>query len=132
MLASQRQALILEQVRRKGAVRVSDLTGLLGVSDMTVRRDLDVLARRGAVEKVHGGATLVGMSSAAEPGFELKAEREQPEKAAIARRAAGLAAPGLAIGIAAGTTTATLARLLVDVPNLTVVTNSVPVADLLH
>jgi DeoR/GlpR family transcriptional regulator of sugar metabolism len=132
MLASQRQAVILEQVRQQGAVRVSDLTELLGVSDMTIRRDLDVLARRGGIEKVHGGATLAGMSSAAEPGFELKSQREQPEKDGIARQAATLVTPGRAIGIGAGTTTWALARRLVEVPNLTVVTNSVPVADLLH
>src|SRR5829696_481889 len=101
MLASQRQAIILEQVRREGAVRVSDLTGMLGVSDMTIRRDLDALARRGGVEKVHGGATLVGMSSAAEPGFESKSHREQPEKDGIAQRAATLVTPGSAIGVGA-------------------------------
>jgi DeoR/GlpR family transcriptional regulator of sugar metabolism len=132
MLASQRQAIILEHVRRQGAVRVSDLTDMLGVSDMTIRRDLDVLARRGGIEKVHGGATLVGMSSAAEPGFEMKSQREQPEKDGIASRAATLVSPGSAIGVGAGTTTWALARLLVDVPNLTVVTNSIPVADMLH
>ena len=59
MLARQRQAVILEEVRRTGAVRVSDLVVRLGVSDMTVRRDLDVLAARGLVEKVYGGATSV-------------------------------------------------------------------------
>jgi DeoR/GlpR family transcriptional regulator of sugar metabolism len=132
MLASQRQAIILEQVRLQGAVRVSDLTDMLGVSDMTIRRDLDALARRGGIEKVHGGATLVGMSSAAEPGFEMKSQREQPEKDGIAGRAATLVAPGSAIGVGAGTTTWALTRLLVDVPNLTVVTNSIPVADMLH
>jgi DeoR/GlpR family transcriptional regulator of sugar metabolism len=72
------------------------------------------------------------MSSAAEPGFEMKSHQEQPEKDGIAQRAATLVTPGGAIGIGAGTTTWALARLLVDVPNLTVVTNSVPVADILH
>jgi len=57
MLAAQRQSWILEEVRRIGGVRVSDLTQALGVSDMTVRRDLDMLARKGLIEKVHGGAT---------------------------------------------------------------------------
>ncbi len=49
MLPAQRQERILEEVQRVGGVRVSDLTGLLGVSDMTVRRDLDTLARRGLI-----------------------------------------------------------------------------------
>ncbi|HEY8373685.1 MAG TPA: DeoR/GlpR family DNA-binding transcription regulator [Pseudonocardiaceae bacterium] len=132
MLARQRQALILEEVRRTGAVRVSDLVAKLGVSDMTVRRDLDVLARRGLVEKVYGGATTVTGRSTDEPGFEAKSVRQQAEKEAIAALAATLVRPGTAIGLSAGTTTWTLARHLDDVPDLTVVTNSVRVADALQ
>jgi len=49
VLPAQRQERILEEVQRNGGVRVSDLTGLLGVSDMTMRRDLDTLARRGLI-----------------------------------------------------------------------------------
>src|SRR6266568_5908629 len=56
MLARHRQSLILQAVRSDGSARVSDLTQRLGVSDMTIRRDLEVLARDGLVEKVHGGA----------------------------------------------------------------------------
>ncbi|HET7388988.1 MAG TPA: DeoR/GlpR family DNA-binding transcription regulator [Nocardioidaceae bacterium] len=132
MLAQQRQALIVERVRRLGAVRVADLTEMLEVSDMTVRRDLEALAARGLVEKVHGGATAVVEQSADEPGFAAKVVRQQQEKEAIARRAVTLITPGAAIGLTAGTTTWTLARHLGEVPDITVVTNSVPVADLLH
>ena len=60
MLARHRQSLILQAVRNDGSARVSDLTQRLGVSDMTIRRDLEVLARDGLVEKVHGGAVLPG------------------------------------------------------------------------
>ena len=56
MLARQRQARIVDEVRRHGGVRVSDLTSLLEVSDMTVRRDLEELERQGLLQKVHGGA----------------------------------------------------------------------------
>ena len=59
MLARHRQSLILQAVRSDGSARVSDLTQRLGVSDMTIRRDLEVLARDGLVEKVHGGAGRV-------------------------------------------------------------------------
>ncbi len=52
LLAEQRRALILEEVRRRGGARVNELTRKLSVSDMTVRRDLDALARQGALEKV--------------------------------------------------------------------------------
>jgi DeoR/GlpR family transcriptional regulator of sugar metabolism len=70
MLASQRQMLVLDEVRRRGTVRVSELTELLGVSDMTIRRDFDVLASSGLLEKVHGGATVRRLPSSDEPGFE--------------------------------------------------------------
>ena len=59
MLAQLRQARILEEIHRTGGVRVSNLTDILGVSDMTIRRDLDAMARKGLVSKVHGGATAV-------------------------------------------------------------------------
>jgi DeoR/GlpR family transcriptional regulator of sugar metabolism len=132
VLARQRQAVILEEVRRSGAVRVSDLVVRLGVSDMTVRRDLDVLAGRGLVEKVYGGATSVVGRSTDEPGFEVKSVRQLQEKEAIAAQAASLVRPGTAIGLSAGTTTWTLARFLDDIPDLTVVTNSIRVADVLQ
>lgn len=132
MLAPQRQDRILEEVQRSGGVRVSELVRLLGVSDMTVRRDLDALERRGLLDKVHGGATARTDRSADEPGFEAKSVRELVEKDAIGRRAAELVEPGTAVAITAGTTTYALARHLTQVPDLTVVTNSIKVADVLH
>jgi DeoR/GlpR family transcriptional regulator of sugar metabolism len=132
MLASQRQTAILELVRRQGGVRVSQLVRDLGVSDMTIRRDLEALADKGLVDKVHGGATVAGPGSTEEPGFAAKSVRQQAEKAAIAERAVALVEPGTAVALSAGTTTAALAARLVDVPGLTVVTNSLPVAEILH
>jgi len=121
----------LQAVRSDGSARVSDLTQQLGVSDMTIRRDLEVLARDGLVEKVHGGAVLPGTPTTAhEPGFEDKLVLERPEKASIAHSAAGLVRPGTAIAITAGTTTFALAQCLLDVPGLTIVTNSLRVTNL--
>lgn len=132
MLARQRQVLILDRVREDGAVRVADLVRILGVSDMTVRRDLEVLHDQGLLEKVHGGATALPGSALFEPGFAAKSALQQPEKDAIAAAAVTLVEPGTAIGVSAGTTTYTIARALVDIADLTVVTNSIPVADALH
>jgi DeoR/GlpR family transcriptional regulator of sugar metabolism len=132
MLAQQRQAAILDRVRAAGGVRVSELAAEYGVSDMTIRRDLESLADRGLLEKVHGGATTVNPGSAHEPGFEAKSVRQRDEKAAIATRAAAMVSPGDAIALSAGTTTAGLAQRLVDLPSLTVVTNSIPVADIFY
>jgi len=132
-LAAQRQARILDEVQRAGGVRVSDLTRVLGVSDMTVRRDLKTMARQGLVAKVHGGATATfGGPSTEEPGFEVKSVRNPVEKQAIAARMAQLVQPASAIALTAGTTTWTVARYLVDVPQLTVVTNSLRVAEVLQ
>ena len=130
MLARHRQSLILQAVRNDGSARVSDLTQQLGVSDMTIRRDLEVLAKDGLVEKVHGGAVLPGSHGGHEPGFEDKLVLERPEKTSIARTAAALVRPGTAIAITAGTTTFALAQCLLDVPGLTIVTNSLRVANL--
>jgi DeoR/GlpR family transcriptional regulator of sugar metabolism len=132
MLARQRQTLILARVREDGGVRVADLARELGVSDMTVRRDLDILDGRGLIEKVHGGATALPGSALFEPGFAAKSTLQENEKESIADAAMALVVPGTAIGISAGTTTYALARRLIEVPGLTVVTNSVPVADVLH
>ncbi|MDK0518003.1 DeoR/GlpR family DNA-binding transcription regulator [Streptomyces sp. ML-6] len=132
LLAEQRRALILDEVRRRGGVRVNELTRRLNVSDMTVRRDLDVLSRMGVVEKVHGGAVPVAGASTHEPGFEAKSALELTAKEDIARAAAAMAAPGSAIALSGGTTTYALAQRLLDVPDLTVVTNSVRVSDAFH
>ena len=111
---------------------MSELVGTLGVSDMTVRRDIEVLAANGLVLKVHGGATAVVGRSADEPGFQVKSGINPGPKSAIARVVAGLISPGSSIAISAGTTTYAVAHELLNVPNLTVVTNSPRVADLLH
>jgi DeoR/GlpR family transcriptional regulator of sugar metabolism len=69
--------------------------------------------------------------AADEPGFAAKSMRELPEKEAMGAAAAALVTPGTAVAVTAGTTTWTLARHLGQVPSLTVVTNSIPVADVM-
>ncbi|MGW4891485.1 DeoR/GlpR family DNA-binding transcription regulator [Kitasatospora sp. NPDC004240] len=132
MLAHQRQAMIAEMVRRGGAVRVAELVEQLGVSDMTVRRDLDALERAGLVKKVHGGAVPASETAIDEPGFEAKSGLESAAKAAVADAAAALVEPGSVIAISAGTTAYAVASRLLRVPRLTVITNSLPVADLIR
>ncbi|MFJ8011368.1 DeoR/GlpR family DNA-binding transcription regulator [Streptomyces sp. NPDC096339] len=131
-LAHQRRALILDAVRRDGAVRVADLVGRLGVSDMTIRRDLDALARSGAVEKVYGGAVAANGASGHEPGFAAKSDLEGAAKAAIAEAAATLVEPGSVVAVSGGTTAHAVAARLLGIPRLTIVTNSLPVAELVR
>jgi DeoR/GlpR family transcriptional regulator of sugar metabolism len=137
MLAPQRQDRILAQIRAHGAVRVADLVDELDVSDMTVRRDIAELARTGLVRRVHGGAVTLEPAgrSTHEPGFETKRTWAAAEKAAIARAALSTIEPGQAVALSAGTTTHLLAELIaadLSLRPLTVVTNSLPVADALH
>jgi len=132
MLARQRQALILDRVRQAGAVRVAELVRELEVSDMTVRRDLEILHDQGLLEKVHGGATAPARFASFEPGFFTKAALQRSEKDAIAAEAAKLVQPGMALALSAGTTTYALAGLIATIPGITVVTNSLQVADVLN
>ncbi len=129
MLAAARHSAIVAEVQRERIVRVADLAKLLGVSLMTVRRDIEALDAAGALEKIHGGAKLPGGVGTHEPGFELKATELQAEKMAIAGEAAAQVREGMAVGLSAGTTTWALAQLLATGPRITVVTNSVRIAD---
>ncbi|MCG6494368.1 DeoR/GlpR family DNA-binding transcription regulator [Kitasatospora sp. A2-31] len=131
LFAAQRRALILDEIRRTGAVRVADLVAQFGVSDMTIRRDLDALAREGTVQKVHGGAVATGAASTFEPGFDAKSALEEGTKAALAGAAAQLVEAGSVVALSAGTTTYAVAARLLDVRQLTVVTNSLRIAELL-
>ena len=110
MLASQRRSVILELVEESGAVKVSDLVERLGVSDMTIRRDIERLSTDGLLERVHGGALALGDTrSSEEPGFTAKSLLQRAQKQAIARAAAQRVEVGSAIGISAGTTTSAYA-----------------------
>ncbi|WP_218220280.1 DeoR/GlpR family DNA-binding transcription regulator [Nesterenkonia sp. Act20] len=138
MLAAQRRAGIVSLLDSAGAVSVSELATRFEVSDMTIRRDLENLAEAGLIAKVHGGAVSPAAGAAAaarrteEPGFEAKSDQMLPEKQAIAAAAAELLAPGMSVGLSAGTTTWALAHHLLSVPELTVVTNSPRIAAIFH
>ena len=129
MLADARRSAIVEAVVNNRAASVTDLATQLGVSPMTVRRDIEVLDEAGLVERVHGGAKMRGGASAHEPGFELKSTQARDEKQAIADEAASMVKEGQSIGLSAGTTTWALAQRLALKEGLTVVTNSVRIAD---
>ncbi|WP_226531094.1 DeoR/GlpR family DNA-binding transcription regulator [Microbacterium paraoxydans] len=124
MLVTERRERILAVVRDRGTASIAELAAQLDVSEMTVRRDIDQLAEEGAVERVRGGVRVRGGHRLA-PVPAVSAERR-----AIAALAAGFVEPGMAVGISGGATALALARELVRVPELTVVTNALPVSDL--
>ena len=90
MLAQQRQAAILDRVRAAGGVRVSELANEYGVSDMTIRRDLETLADRGLLAKVHGGATTVSPGIGWTPVALGRAGRSRQTTSRSVGRRAGL------------------------------------------
>lgn len=133
LLARQRQDHILAQVAALGGVRVADVVEALGVSEMTVRRDITDLVSRGLVDRVHGGA--VAVSGADEPYFSAKEARETSAKTAIGTLAASRVRAGDSLALTGGTTTLAVARAVAALPclgTLTVVTNSLPAAQVLH
>jgi DeoR/GlpR family transcriptional regulator of sugar metabolism len=133
VLATQRQTLIMQEVTQRGAARISELADVLQVSEMTIRRDIDALVEQGLVDKVHGGATPAsGTSTATEPPFKAKNLREQLSKDAIGTLAAQLVSAGDSIALMGGSTVFAMARHLVNIPRLTVLTNSLPVSDFFH
>ena len=129
MLATQRQHRILQELDAEGTVRVAALADLLRVSEMTVRRDIDVLDAEGLLLRVHGGATRASSFSTLEPGFGAKSARETDAKRAIAAEALTLLRPGMTLLVSGGTTTHELSRLLPRDLGLTVATNSLMVAN---
>ncbi|MFE2910714.1 DeoR/GlpR family DNA-binding transcription regulator [Kitasatospora indigofera] len=130
MFAAERRQLILEMVRANGAVSLRELARVVQTSEVTVRRDVRALEAEGLLDRRHGGAVLPGGFSR-EPGYPQKTHLAAAEKSAIADLAAGLVAEGDAVVVGAGTTTQELARRLARVPGLTVVTNSLLVAQAL-
>ncbi|GIW93097.1 MAG: DeoR family transcriptional regulator [Pirellulaceae bacterium] len=128
MIAEERRARLLELIRLKGFASLPELAEALGVSESTVRRDLDALEETGAARRTHGGVLYSGPSPKV-PHFEARQSMNWEKKRAIARRAAQLIEDGDTVLLDGGTTTYELARELSGRP-LQVVTNSLPVANL--
>lgn len=124
-----RQERIVDLLSSEGFVSVRNLKAHLGVSEMTVRRDLRVLADRDLVRLVHGGAALTH-GTLRTPGFINRAGVEADAKRVIADTARTFVRDGESVAIDAGTTTFALAERLHDAAPHAVITNSIPVVQL--
>ena len=105
MLAQERFERILEILREKQSVTVTDLTKWLNTSESTIRRDLTELNRQGLLIKVHGGATAVKSVLSREEEVITKAKKHQSEKRKIGEYAASLINKEDMVYLDAGTTT---------------------------
>jgi DeoR/GlpR family transcriptional regulator of sugar metabolism len=108
-----RQKEILDALHHDGRVEVPELAERLGISAITIRRDLDQLAESGALRRVRGGAVTNSLRGEGLP-FEVRAVDDSPLKARLARAAVGLIADGEAVAVDSGTTGAAAALALAN------------------
>lgn len=126
MIPADRKRRIMEIIRTDHAVEVHDLSELFGVSELTVRRDLDQLAAEGMIERTHGGATL-RRSLPVEPLYSDKFAEQREQKLAIAQKVVEFVEEGDTLFINSGSTTFEVIRALRD-KRITIVTNNIDAA----
>ena len=127
MLVDERRQTILQVIEKKGFVTLSQLMELVGASDSTIRRDLEVLDGNGQIRRTRGGATYVGESLTS---FDVRRTKARKQKERIAEAAAALVQTGETVILDGGTTTVEVARELAG-RSLQVVTNSIPIVNAL-
>jgi DeoR family glycerol-3-phosphate regulon repressor len=126
MTPTSRREEIVNTIRQHNRVTVDELARSLNISRETIRRDLTELAKAGKVQKFHGGASLPMLTG--EGHFRDRMGENVTAKVQIAAKAVKLISPGETLFIDTGSTTLYFAEKLVEIPDLTVVTNSAEIA----
>lgn len=130
MLAVDRRHRILEQVAEHQTIHIAELAAELGVSEMTIRRDITRLERDGFLRRTYGGATA-HITRSMELLFNARALENAPAKRVIGMHAAEMLTLQRMLFVGIGSTTEQFAMFLPPHNDLTVVTGSLPVASLL-
>lgn len=128
MLNEERRRAILELLSREGRVLVTDLAQQFETSQVTIRKDLEILHAQGVVHRTHGGALPSRDGALADPTLREKEKLHRREKLRIAEAAAAMVQEGQVVILDSGTTTTAIARALRNFHNLTIVTNAVNIA----
>jgi DeoR family transcriptional regulator, fructose operon transcriptional repressor len=129
-IQNNRLSQIIDRIEKKGSVTVSELADCFKVSDMTVRRDLIELENMNIVRRIHGGAVaFYGRSF--EPPLVSRSHKNIPAKKIIGKYAAGMIVDGDSVAIDVGSTTMEMAMNLIGRQNLTIITSSLLIANLL-
>jgi DeoR family transcriptional regulator of aga operon len=128
MLNEERRRAILDMMQHDGRVLVADLAQQFQTSQVTIRKDLEILHVRGLVHRTHGGALPTRQGALEDPTLREKEKLYRKEKRSIATAAARLVAEGQVVILDSGTTTTEIARALRNFKNLTIVTNAVNIA----
>ncbi|WP_226529669.1 DeoR/GlpR family DNA-binding transcription regulator [Metabacillus niabensis] len=129
MLALERHERILDQLDKNKIVKVSELSTLLGVTEKTIRGDLELLENKGLLNRIHGGAVIAEDAGKMLPIAERQSGHSEV-KLAIAREAVKLIQPKETILMDGGSTTLAIAELLGNFP-ITVITNDLKIANVL-
>lgn len=129
MLPAERRARIVEALEEQRVVKVSTLSDVLGVSEITIRRDLKLLDREGVLRRTHGGAMLT-RRPATDPQLSsvVAAEAGTEEKARIAKAAAAMIEPRDTVFLGSGSTVAAMLRYVDPSLEARVVTHSLAAA----
>ena len=124
--AGARRAALQRLIAERGFVSVADVAREIGISEMTVRRDLEVLERDGFIQRSHGGAVPAPPTTVipTEPSYAARRDLNAQAKQRIALAAAALVLPDQAIGLDVGSTVACLAAELAGRESIEIVTNS--------
>jgi DeoR family transcriptional regulator of aga operon len=128
VLNEERRRAILDMLNRQGRVLVTELSRHFATSQVTIRKDLEVMHAHGQVHRTHGGALPARESVLEDPTLREKEKLHHPEKLRIAEAAAGKVTEGQVVILDSGTTTTAIARALRDFRNLTIITNAVNIA----
>jgi DeoR family transcriptional regulator of aga operon len=125
--AAARRDQILSIIEERGFVKVTQLSRHFGISDVTMRADLDLLAQANSVQRVHGGALAAQRSPGLERPFEKSMLASADEKSRIGRAAAALIESDQAVVLDVGTTTTSIAMAMLerdDLHNVVVITSA--------
>lgn len=128
LLNEERRRAILQLLNREARVLVTDLSTRFATSQITIRKDLEVLHAQGLLHRTHGGALTVQNGALIDPSLQEKEKLHRAEKLRIANAAVRMIEEGQSIILDSGTTTTTIARCLRGHRNLTVITNAVNIA----
>jgi DeoR family transcriptional regulator of aga operon len=128
MLIDERRQHILSLIQSHGRVLVGELSRDLGISQITIRKDLEYLQSKGLVQRTHGGALRLQSGALFDPSLQEKQKQHSAEKQRIAAAAAEMVEEGQCVMLDSGTTTAAVAHALKRFAQLTVITNAVNIA----
>jgi DeoR family transcriptional regulator, aga operon transcriptional repressor len=128
LLNEERRRAILGLLQRERRVLVADLAQQFRTSQVTIRKDLEVLHVRGLIQRTHGGALPAHDGALEDPSLSEKERLHRKEKVRIAAAAARLVSEGQVVILDSGTTTTEIARALRNLQSLTVITNAVNIA----